>query len=267
VSDIESMVNAGFNYILLAFHVSGTPKYAASTWGGLGGSAQQSAVSYAHSHGARVVVSAEGSEDAPYWKSSGASYGTTVANWAKANNLDGVDFDLENIGGGFTYSGNGANLDTAQMVQWIADATNNARSILGASAIISHAPQPPYFGVNHGWANGYPQVYQAAPSINYLLVQYYNNDDPPGVNTYNQIFVSDNGGAVEEIVGEGIPLGKIVVGKPVESGDADSGYISASTFHSIVAEAQSSLGWNSGVMGWVWHDPTTNGDWISTIYP
>jgi len=260
-SDIEAMVDAGYNLVLLAFHVSGVAKYAASVWHGLGSTTQQSVISYAHARGARIVVSAGGAEDVPYNSFTGTQYGTTLANWAVANHLDGVDFDLENFGGGFT----AGSLSTSASIQWVADATNAARNILGSSAVITHAPQPPYFGTNHGFSNAYPQIYAKATSINFLLVQYYNNDG--ALNTFNSIFISDSGGAVQEIVAEGVPQSKIVVGKPVLSGDAGSGYISASTFHSFVTQAQSQLGWNAGVMGWVWHDSTTNSNWIHTIYP
>lgn len=261
------MVDAGYNLILLSFHVSGVAKYAANVWAGLGSATQLSVISYAHARNARIVISAEGSEDAPYWKTTGWQYGTTVANWAALHNLDGVDFDFENIGWGFTYSGNGVNLNTAQMVSWIADATNAARAILGSNAIIAHAPQSPYFGPSHGWANGYYQVYQQAPSINFFLVQYYNNDDPPGLLTYNQIFVSSFGGAVNEIASYGVPLYKIVVGKIVLTSDGGSGWLSASAIRSIFLQAQSNLGWNAGIMGWKWHNSGTNGNWINTIYP
>jgi hypothetical protein len=39
-------------------------------------------------------------------------------------------------------------LNTTQTIQWVADATNAARGILGTNKIITHAPQPPYFGIS-----------------------------------------------------------------------------------------------------------------------
>jgi len=254
------MADAGYNLILLAFHVSGQPKYASQVWQGLGSTTQQAVISYAHARNARIIVSAGGAEDSPYGSFSGTQYGTSVANFAKANHLDGVDFDLENFGSNFKSAG----MTTAQTVQWVADATNAARNILGTSAIITHAPQTPYFGVNHGWADGYTQVYKKATSINYLLVQFYNND---ALTSYNSIFTSDNGGSVSEINKGGIPLSKIVVGKPVNSDDADTGYVAPATLHTYFTQAQSQYGWTGGVMGWVWHDQTTNKNWLKAIYP
>jgi len=260
-TSFKSIVDAGYNYILLAFLVSGTPLDAAAAWGTLSASVQQSTIAYAHSKGARIVVSTGGSTDTPYNSFTGTAYGSTAATWAKNNHLDGLDFDLENFGSGFT----AGSASTSASITWVVQATNTARSVLGSSAIITHAPQPPYFGVNNGFGNAYPQIYQQAQTINFLLVQYYNNGP---AETYDEIFVSANGGAVEEIFADGVPKNKISIGKPVLSTDGNSAnYISASTIHSIVTQAGTSFQWNTGVFGWQWHDSTTNGNWIKTIYP
>jgi len=260
-SSFRSIVDAGYNLVILAFLVSGAPYDAASAWLGMGSTAQLATISYAHTHNARIIVSAGGSTDTPYNAQTGTQYGTAAANWAVANNLDGLDFDLENFGSGFT----GGSLSSAATITWVVDATNAARSILTSSRIITHAPQAPYFGPSNGYNNAYPQIYARATSINFLLVQYYNS--PPYFTTYAQLFTSSGGGSVQEIVAEGVPQSKIVVGKTVLSGDGgSSSYVSASTLHSWFATALSQYGWNTGVMGWQWHDPTTNGAWISTVY-
>jgi len=255
----KQIVDAGYNLIILAFLVSGSQYDAAAGWDQLSASVQQSTIAYAHSKGARIIVSTGGSTDAPYGSFSGTTYGTTAANWAKAHYLDGLDFDLENFGSGFTAAG----LSTAATVQWVVDATNAARNVLGSSAIITHAPQPPYFGENNGFGDGYTKIYKGASSINFLLVQYYNNGP---ASTYANIFSSAGGGAVNELVSYGIPASKIVVGKPVLSGDAGGGYVSGATLSSIFKQAQSQTGWNTGVMGWQWHDSNTNSQWIKSIY-
>ena len=74
------------------------------------------------------------------------------------------------------------------------------------------------------------------------------------------------GTSVQEINDYGIPLKKIVVGKPVTSTDASNGYINPSSLGNYMEEAKSSIGWSTGVMGWVWAG-TQTGDWINTIYP
>jgi len=255
----KSVVDAGYNLVILAFVVSGKPYDAAAAWDQLTSSVQNETIAYAHSKGARITVSAGGSTDSPYNTFTGTQYGQAVANWAKARHLDGVDFDLENFGPGFTAGSHNA----AESIAWVASATNAAREILGASATITHAPQPPYFGASNGFADGYTQIYKQAPSIDFLLVQYYNNGP---ATTYADIF-TNGGGSVKEIASYGIPLSKIVVGKPVNSNDAGGGYVTASSLHSIFTQAKSDLGWDAGVMGWQWHDGTTNANWIKAIYP
>jgi len=256
----KEVVDAGYNLVILAFFVSGKPADAAAAWAQLSGQVQNETIQYAHSKGARITVSAGGATDSPYNQFSGNEYGSAVANWAKKSGLDGVDFDLENFGGGFRAGSH----NTADSIQWVVDATNSARSILGEEAIITHAPQPPYFGPNNGFSDAYTQIYKKAPSISFLLVQYYNNG-PAG--TYAEIFTSANGGAVKEIASYGVPLSKIVVGKPVNSNDAGGGYVAPATLHNFFAQAQKDLGWDAGVMGWEWHDSNTNANWIKTIFP
>lgn len=49
----------------------------------------------------------------------------------------------------------------------------------------------------------------------------------------------------------GVPLNKIVIGKPIDAGAASNGYMDGSTLAQCVAQAQSK-GWNGGVMFWEW---------------
>jgi len=255
----KSVVDSGYNLVILAFMVSGSAADAAAGWAQMSAATQNATIAYAHSKNARIIVSAGGATDSPYTRFSGSEYGTAAAKWAQAHYLDGVDFDLENFGSGFTYG----SMNTAQTIQWVVDCTNSARSVLGGSAIITHAPQPPYFGKNNGFGDGYTQIYKGASSIDFLQVQYYNNGP---ATTYAEIFTSAGGGAVSEIASYGIPLSKIVVGKPVLSNDAGGGYMSASAIHSVFQQAQSQLNWNAGVMGWEWHSASINSAWISGIY-
>jgi len=259
----KSVADAGYNLLILAFMVSGKPYDAQAAWAQI--TNQQEVASYIHGKNARITVSAGGSTDSPYGSFSGSSYGTTLAKWAVANHLDGVDFDLENFGPGFT----GGGLSVNQTIQWVADATNAARSVLGPSGLITHAPQPPYFGTKAGFNDAYGRIYKLAPSIDYLLIQYYNNGK---ATTYDSIFTSANGGSIIEISkNDSIPLSKLVVGKPVTNSGADGGgvdyYVPPATLRTFFQQASSNLGWNTGVMGWQWHSPSLNKDWISQIYP
>jgi len=267
-------VNAGYNVIIISFYLSGSgPTDMAQAWVGLSASAKQSAINSAHAAGAVVTVSLGGTTDSPYGMD-GYTLGTTVGKWAKAQLLDGVDFDLENLAPGFR----AGSLTTQQTIDWISNVTLGAHDGFGSNAVISHAPQAPYFGPVGstvtwvGTSGGYTAVYQKVGNyITFFNVQFYNQ----GATCYadfNGLFVSSSScssfpqTSVSEIAKAGVPLSKIVVGKPVTSADAGSGWVSASTLHSWFQQAQSQLGWKAGVMGWVWNDPTTLATWISTIY-
>ena len=49
----------------------------------------------------------------------------------------------------------------------------------------------------------------------------------------------------------GVPLDKIVIGKPNDQGAADNGYMDPSDLATCVSQAQKQ-GWNGGVMFWEW---------------
>ena len=55
--------------------------------------------------------------------------------------------------------------------------------------------------------------------------------------------------AVFQIAASGVPLDKIVIGKPAASGDASNGYMSPATLATCVAQAKSE-GWDAGVSTW-----------------
>jgi len=244
---MKAACDAGYNHIIMAFIVNGAAVDAAGAWQSIGSARQVAAMNYLRGKGCKLMASCGGATETPY-SGNAANYGTTAANFVKNNNLDGIDFDFENIPSG----------NQPSYVTWIATATNSARNALGSGKLISHAPQPPYFDDSFGRI--YTKIYQAAPSIDFLSIQYYNNGP---ATTYEQIFTSSLN-SVNQIAGQGIPLNKLIVGKPVASGDAGSQWISASAFNQILVKAKG-LGWKAGVMGWQWHDSGSNGAWISTV--
>jgi len=243
----------------------------AQAWASVPAATKQSTMQQVHSKGAIVLVSLGGSTDTPFSRNA-QTVGEQVATWAKNNYLDGVDFDLENFNTGFR----GGSLSDTQTVDWVANVTNAARNVLGSGGIITHAPQAPYFGAvgaTNTWAGatgGYTGVYLKAPSINFFNVQFYNQGAGCYVD-YNGLFVTScnnfPGNAVGQISKAGVPLNKIVVGKYITTSDASNGYIAPATLHNIFQQARSDLGWNAGVMAWVWGDPSTCAAWIKAVYP
>lgn len=267
-----SAVADGYNVIIISFYLSsGSAADFAQAWAALDAGTKQSAISSAHSSGAVVTVSLGGSTDSPYDKNA-FNLGVQVANWAQSQYLDGVDFDLENLQPGFK----AGSMSDSQTVTWISDLTSGTHSILGDGGVISHAPQAPYFGPL-GYANtwtgptgGYTSVYQKVGQyITYFNMQFYNQGATCYVDYAGLFLKSCNTflyTSVLEIANGSIPLNKIVVGKPVTSADAGSGYVDPNSLHNFFQQAKSQLGWNAGVMGWVWNDPTTLANWIKAIY-
>jgi len=130
-------------------------------------------------------------------------------------------------------------------------------------------------GATNTWAGatgGYTAVYKKVPNdITYFNVQFYNQ----GASCYtdfNGLFVTSAAcpnfpsTALMEIANAGVPLSKLVVGKPVTIADAGSGFVTAANLHSIFQQAKSKYNWNAGIMGWVWNDAATCTSWVKTIY-
>eukprot|EP00026_Physarum_polycephalum_P013158 Phypoly_transcript_13533.p1 GENE.Phypoly_transcript_13533~~Phypoly_transcript_13533.p1 ORF type:complete len:310 (+),score=65.63 Phypoly_transcript_13533:96-1025(+) len=264
VQAVKGAVDAQYNLVILAFLVSKVEWDAAKEWANLTYADRASTIAYVHSKNARLIVTTGGSTDTAFYQFTPRDYGEYAAVFSNVNLLDGVDFDLENFAGNFTIG----TLTTDETIQWVADATNAARLVLGPNGLITHAPQPPYFGENNGWKNAYTQIYQKAPSIDYLQVQFYNNGND---STFEEIFTNNKGMSVLEISQLGIPLNKIVVGKPVQNGDG-SQVLTGTQIHDLFVQAakpvsEGGIGWNTGVMGWTWHGLPSDATWIQQIYP
>jgi len=269
---VKSAVDAGFNVILLAFLLSNTPADFAQVWFRAGAAAQLAALSFAHSKGAVLMVSAGGSTDNP-WAAfpDGTNYGTYVGQWAQQNNLDGVDFDIENFGSGFV----AGKLSGDQLAQYLADASIAAKKYV---KFVSHAPQAPYFGPVGasgiafwpGTSGGYSGVEaKSGGAVDFYNVQFYNQ----GSTCYTTagLFASSAsdcavfpGTSVQEIVSYGVPLHKITVTKYLETGDASNGYVSAGVLNGFLGRAAAALGYRSGVACWAWASNSSSA-WIAGV--
>jgi len=273
---IKSIVDYGYNLIILAFWIDpsiGTDPYSAAYyWSLLNSADKQSTLDYVHEHNAKIIVSSGGSSYAAYPLNGGSDYGTGAANFALTNQLDGVDFDMENFTNTFgTLSG----LTKTQTIQWLTDATNAARSILGSDAIITHAPQSPYFNIE--FANGYYDFYMQTPrpSIDYFLIQYYNQGAT--YLDYQTQFINDDNyhpdTAVAQLISRGLPKEIIIVGKLMQSTDGQSAsWVSPQIIAQWVVQAandSNAYNWTTGISTWQYHatgSPNAQ-TWIQTIYP
>jgi len=273
---IIQAIDTGFNVVNLAFLVSGNPADIVVEWERLTPDLQNQTMEYVHSKGGVVLVSAGGSTDMPYQTMNGTQYGTLAGQYVVKNQLDGVDFDLEHFVQGLTYG----NLNSTQIRQWLIDASQTAKSIMGNDKIVTHAPQGPYFGTIGGGVNpwtltsgGYSALEKyGGQYIDWYNIQFYNQGvtcyvDYVGLFTNSSSCPPFPGTSVKEIEATGVPLSKIIVGKYVHPNDAGNGWIDPATMGQYFQQANSQLGWNSGVMGWEWYDNVTGAAWIDAIYP
>ncbi|KAJ6581556.1 glycoside hydrolase superfamily [Mycena capillaripes] len=164
--------------------------------------------------GIKLMVSAFGSSDVS--TSSGVNpitMATTMANWVKQYNLDGIDVDYEDF-----------NAFDAE------DGISQLRTILPQGTyIITHARA---FSPNTWGGGGYLKVHQSVGN----LIDWYN------IQLLTASSSTWSGSAVFQIAVSGVPLSKIVIGKPAGTGDGNSGFMSLAPLLN--------QGWTGGAMAW-----------------
>ena len=138
--------------------------------------------------------------------------------------------------------------------QWLITFTQKLRSMI-PNHIITHAPQAPYFSTEKYKNGGYVNVHrQVGNLIDFYNVQFYNQGNT-SYDTYEKLFVSSGayfpGTSVKEICEKGVPLEKIVVGKPATTSDAtNTGYMDQQTLSNAIVRAYNEGQWHAGVMLW-----------------
>lgn len=274
---VKSVVDSGYNVILFAFYTSSYgPLDMALAWTYLDQAAKQNAVDYAHSKGAVLLVSFGGDTDGNYWQKDPNVLGAQVANWAKSQLLDGVDYDLEGFAPGLTIG----NKNSQQTMSWLISLHQATKAVLGDDGFISGAPQGPYLGPispsSTLWAGpigGYTGLLNAIPNlIDFFFIQFY-NQGPNCYANYNGLMINSGTGgcvfpgtSVNEIISYGVPFNKIIIGKPMLTSDASNGFISATNLNSIAIQYNQSFGVISSFGAWQHHSGSANKNWITTIY-
>jgi chitinase len=272
------LTNIGkFNHLILAFWEPTKPVDVALEWSD-GKTFPTDAIDQFHKAGVKVLVSASGSTETPitHWINGsgidGATYGQKLADFVKQYQLDGADLDIEDA----AYQTN-----PSKAIQWTVEATQalhttfKALGKIGKNAVITHAPQAPYFSPDFGNAPYLEIDKQVGSMIDFYNIQFYNQGNS-SYDTYNDLFVTSNGWSSKSSVGEihaaGVPLSRIVVGKPMNKTDAsNTGWVSASHLASFISQAkqaQPSL-LPAGVMTWQFHSDNDNDNdskaWSETI--
>lgn len=180
-----------------------------------------------------------------------------LVGYVEQYDLDGIDIDFEDTAAfqsGASFSG----------TQFLIDLTQQLHQALPrGKRVITHAPQAPYFGSYCNYA--YNTILEAcAGDIAWLNMQYYNN---PGWQEPSYI-TGTQPGSVQGIINldiSGLTGDKVVVGKPVGSNDASSGYLSPDEIVSeVIQPLQAENVSFGGMMGWqASSDPT--GSWAATM--
>lgn len=122
-------------------------------------------------------------------------------------------------------------MNSAQAVSWIVELQMELRNLLPSPYIISHAPVAPWFTSANDYSDGsYVSIHQqVGDSIDFYSVQFYNQGPDQYVSC--ETLITDSGSewpstSVFEINSHaGVPLDKIVIGKPLEPGSASNGYV------------------------------------------
>nr|GAT43607.1 glycoside hydrolase family 18 protein [Mycena chlorophos] len=250
----------GFNTFNLAFLLVEGAWDKAEEWTTLTAAQRSSIKTQYNNAGIKLLVSAFGSTDVP--TSSGynaTALATTMANWVIEYGLDGIDVDYEDFNAFDAGNGSAEN--------WLIAFTKQLRVLLPVGQyIVTHAPVAPWFSPNIWGGGGYLRVHESVGSlIDWYNIQFYNQGASEYTTCANLLTTSSTtwpGSAVFQIAASGVPLSKIVIGKPATSGDASSGYMSSSTLATCVSQAKSQ-GWNGGAM--VWEYPGATSSWIETV--
>ncbi|KAJ3015597.1 UNVERIFIED_CONTAM: hypothetical protein HDU68_012653 [Siphonaria sp. JEL0065] len=259
---VPGYADNAYNIIVICFWLDNAVYDMANNWMNLDERTRQEYLNAYHQAGKIVLVSAFGSTEFP---TTGhgvdpVTSANNIADFAIKYGFDGVDVDYE---------------DNPAMNQgigedWVITYTRTLRSRLPYPYIISHAPQAPYFINDKRYypSGAYLRIDQAVGDlIDFYNVQYYNQGNT-AYDTCETLFYASGGvfpgTSVFEIAANGVPLNKIVIGKPItRAGVVNTGFMEAVDMAACIADARGN-GWNAGVMGWQYGlDPSFQ--WISTL--
>ncbi|KAF8182479.1 glycoside hydrolase superfamily [Mycena galopus ATCC 62051] len=249
----------GFNVFALSFVYAASQVDNAVIWAELDSATRASIKAEYAAAGISLIVSAFGSGPTP--TSSGndpTAAANYIANYVKTYGLDGVDIDYEDFSA----------IETAgTAVAWLTTLTTALRAQLPVGQyILTHAPVAPWFSPGLWPGNGYLGVNSAVGNlIDWYNVQFYNQGVTEYTTCAGLLTASSSQwpeSALFQIAANGVPLNKLVIGKPATAADAGSGYMDPGTLATCLAQAKAK-GWSAGAMTWQYPDSTSA--WISQV--
>lgn len=266
---IRAAIDSGYNVILFAFYLNTGPFDFLLLWNQMSSQQQQELSQYAHDRGAILGLSAGGSTENPYHLNP-VTYATEICNFAVANHLDLVDYDLEGIERGFTAAG------TSNLYSWMQLLNHTSINLLGPDRYLTHTPQQPYLaqpGNSASWPSiegGYYKVYTDCPDISWLAIQTYNQGT--AYQTYEEVWLNCPqfpGSSFIQLNNEnkGIPMEKLVYGSYLLPSDGSGGIFNPQDIHNAFVRAKS-LSWTAGSMLWLWNtqgSPSPR-EWLDVVF-
>ncbi|KAF8159456.1 glycoside hydrolase [Crassisporium funariophilum] len=250
----------GFNVFSLSFLLLEGAWDKAYEWTTLTAAQRTALKSQYAAAGIKLVVSVFGSTDVPTSTNADPiATANTFAAWVKQYSLDGIDVDYEDF--------NAFDAGDGKAEAWLISFTKQLRVQLPQGTyILTHAPVAPWFSPNKWGGGGYLKVHSSVGSlIDWYNVQFYNQGASEYTTCNNLLTTSSSTWpqtALFQIAANGVPLSKLVIGKPATSGDASSGFMSTSTLAGCLQQAKNS-GWNGGAM--VWEYPRAASSWITAV--
>ncbi|KAF8510805.1 glycoside hydrolase [Hysterangium stoloniferum] len=244
----------GFNVVALAFILTSGVYDKAQEWVSLSAEERNSIKSQYAAAGIKLIVSAFGATDAPTTNGADAiATANEMAQFVRDYDLDGIDVDYEDFDAFSAEDGTAEN--------WIIDFTKQLRSQLPQGEyILSHAPVAPWFAPDIWGGGGYMKVHQEVGS---MIDWFYNqNDYTSCADLLTESSSTWPETSLFEIAANGVPLNKLVIGKPGAPDDAADGYMDPATLAGCLKQAKEK-DWNGGAMSWEF--PSANAAWISTV--
>ncbi|KAJ7768694.1 glycoside hydrolase family 18 protein [Mycena maculata] len=247
----------GFTVFALAFVYASSTVDNAQVWESMTAAERTTTKAAYNAAGISLIASAFGSTTDP---TSGdpTTAANFIADYVLTYDLDGVDIDYED----FT-----AFESTGTAIPWLTTLTQVLRQQLPQGQyIITHAPVAPWFSPGLWPGNGYLGVDAAVGDlIDWYNIQFYNQGTSEYVTCAGLLTASSSSwpeSALFQIAANGVPLNKLVIGKPATAADASNGYIAPATLAQCVEEAMND-GWSAGVSTWQY--PNAASSWIEEV--